>query len=95
MIRAGETSRHVTKGQLHKLARKALDDFANAEYDGPVCLEDLFPWKAYLALHEMGEELVGPGISRAIIDHFDTVRDPNRQGRPRSDFIFQRVDGSA
>ena len=91
-IRARE---RLTKGQLHGQARKALNDFANADYAGPVCLEDLFPWKRYVALHDAGEELVGPGISRAILDQFAEVRDPNRQGRPRSDFIFERVDGSA
>ena len=91
-IRARE---RLTKGQLHGQARKALNDFANADYAGPVCLEDLFPWKRYVALHDAGEELVGPGISRAILDQFAEVRDPNRLGRPRSDFIFERVDGSA
>ena len=82
-------------GQLRKLARHALNDFVNAEYEGPVCLEDMFPWEAYLALHATGAYLVGPGISRAIIDHFENIKDPNRGGRPRSEFIFHRVDGSA
>ena len=78
----------MTKGQLHGQARKALNDFANADYAGPVCLEDLFPWKRYVALHDAGEELVGPGINRAIIDQFENIKDSNRKGRPRSDFIF-------
>ena len=42
VVRARGTS---PKGQLHKLARMALNDFVNVEYEGPVCLEDLFPWK--------------------------------------------------
>ena len=92
MIRAAEP---LPKSQLHDKARKALNDFANANYEGPVSLEGLFPWKSYLAFHDKGEKLVGPGISRATLDQFPEVRDPNRQGRPRSDFIFERVDGSA
>ena len=92
VIRTAETK---SKRPLHNLARKALNDFANSEYDGPICLDDLFPWKAYLALHAEGEMLVGPGISRAIIDQISNVKDPNRGGRPHSDFIFHRVDGSA
>ena len=39
--------------------------------------------------------LVGPRICRAVVDQFPNVRDPNRGGRPRTDFIFTRVDGSA
>ena len=89
------TAERLPKKQLHDQARKALNEFANAEYAGPVSLEDLFPWKRYLALHDEGEKLVGPGINRATLDQFPEVRDPNRQGRPRSDFIFERVDGSA
>ena len=91
-IRARES---CLKGQVHKLARKALNEFINADYKGPVCLEGLFPWKAYVAWHPRAEELVGPGISDASIDQFENVKDPNRGGRPRSDFIFQRIDGSA
>ena len=39
--------------------------------------------------------IVGPGISRAVVDQLKDVKDPNRGGRPRTDFIFYRVDGSA
>ena len=58
-------------------------------------MNDLFPWKAYLAFHAKGEMIVGPGISRAVVDQLKDVKDPNRGGRPRTDFIFYRVDGSA
>ena len=39
--------------------------------------------------------IVGPGISRAVVDQLKDVKDPNRGGRPRTDFIFYRIDGSA
>ena len=84
-----------TRDALHDQARETLNAFAAAPYDGPTCLNDLFPWKAYLALHAESEMIVGPGISRAVVDELKDVKDPNRGGRPRTDFIFYRVDGSA
>ena len=48
-----------------------------------------------MAFHAKGEKLVGPGICRAVVDQLPNVRDPNRGGRPRTDFIFTRVDGCA
>ena len=84
-----------TKDALHDQARDTLNAFAAAPYDGPTCLNDLFPWKAYLAFHAKREMIVGPGISRAVVDQLKDVKDPNRGGRPRTDFIFYRVDGSA
>ena len=84
-----------TSHALHDQARETLNTFATAPYDGPTCLNDLFPWKAYLAFHAKGEIIVGPGISRAVVDQLKDVKDPNRGGRPRTDFIFYRVDGSA
>ena len=79
----------------HKLARAALNKFINDDYEGPVCLEALFDWRNYLALHPMGIQLVGPGITRAIIDQFEHIKDPNRGNKPRADFIFHRADGTA
>ena len=32
---------------------------------------------------------------RQVVDQLKDVKDPNRGGRPRTDFIFYRVDGSA
>ena len=84
-----------TRDALHDQARETLNAFAAAPYDGPTCLNDLFPWKAYLAFHAKREMIVGPGISRAVVDQLKDVKDPNRGGRPRTDFIFYRVDGSA
>ena len=67
---------------LHNQARDTLNAFADAPYAGPTCLNDLFPWKAYLAFHAKGEMIVGPGISRAVVDQLKDVKDPNRGGRP-------------
>ena len=83
------------KRALHSLARDALNAFAAAHHDGPTCLDELFPWKAYLASHAKGEMVVGEGITRAVVDKLEDVKDPNQGGRPRTDFIFYRVDGSA
>jgi hypothetical protein len=91
-----DTESHITpKRALHGLARDALNDFADAHYVRSTCLEELFPWKAYLASHPKGEMVVGPGITRAVVDQLQDIKDPNRGGRPRTDFIFYRVDGSA
>jgi hypothetical protein len=86
---------HAVKRALHGQARDALNAFADAHYVRSTCLDELFPWKAYLAFHPKGEMVVGPGITRAIVDQFQDVKDANRGGRPRTDFIFYRVDGSA
>lgn len=83
------------KRTLHGQARDALNAFADAHYVRSTCLDELFPWKAYLASHPKGEMVVGPGITHAIVDQFQDVKDANRGGRPRTDFIFYRVDGSA
>jgi len=83
------------KKALRSLARDALNAFADAQHDGPTCLDELFPWKAYLASHARGEMVVGEGIIRAVVDQIKDVKDPNRGRRPRTDFIFYRVDGSA
>jgi hypothetical protein len=87
----------IPKRSLHGLARGALNDFADAAAhdESPKCLDDLFPWKAYVAFKDYGARVVGPGISRAVVDQIKDVKDPNRGGRPRVDFILYRVDGSA
>ena len=94
-LAAARNVQGLSKLALHERARNALNTFANADYAGPVNLDDLFPWRSYLAFHAKGEMLVGPGICRAVVDHLPNVRDPNRGGRPRTDFILTRVDGSA
>ena len=43
-----------TSHALHVKARETLDAFAKAPYHGPKYLNDLFSWKAYLALHDKG-----------------------------------------
>ena len=62
-----------TKDALHDQARETFNAFAAAPYDGPTCLCNLFPWKAYLAFHAKREMIVGPGISRAVVDQFKDV----------------------
>ena len=66
-----DTESHITpKRALHGLARDALNAFADAHYVRSTCLDELFPWKAYLASHPKGEMVVGPGITHAIVDQF-------------------------
>ena len=85
-------SRSTPKRSLHGLAREALNAFADAHYVGSTCSDALFPWKPYLASHPKGEMVVSPGITSAVVDQRQDVKDPNRGGRPRIDFIFYRVD---
>ena len=92
---AAQNVQGMSKRELHGVARNDLNAFASADYAGPVDLEDLFPWRRYLAFRADGQMLVGPGICRAVVDRLPNVRDPNRGGRPRTDFIFTRIDGSS
>ena len=88
---------NLCKSKLHKSARQCLNEFyrAHADYTGPKSLDTLFDWRAYLAAHDQGEELVRPGIVRAVIDRFEPIPDPNRRGLARRDFILHRADGTA
>ena len=91
-LAAAQNVQGISKSDLHDMARDALNTFASADYAGPMNLEDLFPWRSYLAFHAKGEMLVGPGICRAVVDQLPNARYPHRGGRPRTDFIFTRTN---
>lgn len=49
-------------------------------------------WRAYLAYHPQGQEIVGPGVYRFEVRRL-AAWDPNMQDR-RVDFVVRRVDGT-
>ena len=60
-LAAAQNVQGISKRELHDMARNALNAFASADYAGPVNLDDLFPWKSYLAFHAQEKMLTGPG----------------------------------
>ena len=93
-LRAAERAR-TPRRSLHKLAREALNTIAAAGADSDVArdLDAWFPWREYLALHENAVVIIASGITHAVAEFID-VRDPNRGGQARLDFVFYRADGS-
>ena len=81
---------------LQLIARKALEVITEA---GPSSsmdsnLEQLFPWRSYVACHEDAHAIIGSGIALAMAEFIEGTKDPNRGGQPRLDFVFHRTDGT-
>ena len=82
---------------LHKLAREALNDISLKTTYSDEDLENWFHWIPYVAAHVSCDDIVGPGIIRAMACFLPpeiASRDSNRGGAPRCDFCFIRRDGS-
>ena len=76
------------------MARDALNQInQNPNYDSRN-LDEVFDWMAYVAAHVHADEIIGPGITRAMAHFVDGSRDCNRGGAPRLDFFFYRTDGT-
>ena len=50
-------------------------------------------WKHYIARHAECTRIVGSGITRAQLMFVPDVRDPNRGGQLRLDYVFENVEG--
>ena len=62
--------------------------------DESVDLTDLWPnWRAYIAMHKMAQDLVGPGISAFTGEFIEGTRDANRAGMMRMDMIIRHTNG--
>ena len=51
------------------------------------------PWRHYIARHADCEQIVGSGIVRAYLEFLPEIRDPNRDGQPRLDYVFENLEG--
>ena len=57
-------------------------------------LIDLWPnWRAYIAMHKMAQNLVGPGVIAFTCQFIEGTRDANRAGMMRMDMIIRHTDG--
>ena len=50
-------------------------------------------WKHYIARHPEWKRIVGIGIARAQLMFLPEIRDPNRGGQPRLDYVFENLEG--
>ena len=94
-LRAAEQARKPRRS-LHNLARNTLNKLADALSLHESSLDAEFPWQSYVACHDMANEIIGAGITRAAYVSFREERDPNRRRGflPRTDFVFYRADGT-
>ena len=50
-------------------------------------------WKHFIAKHNACQQIVGNGIVNAYLEFLPEYRDPNRNGQPRLDYVFENLDG--
>ena len=95
---AFEARTQYKPGELHALARAALDRIASAGPEFPCpdvhSLHLEFPWRSYVACHARADDIIGSGIVFASAEFIAATHDPNRRGQPRLDFVFYQTDGS-
>ena len=94
-LRDAEKAR-TPQRSLHKLARETLNTITNAGVDSELDknLDGWFPWKEYIACHNLAPDIVGPGVTHAIAEFIEGTRDANRNGQQRLDFVLYRLDGT-
>ena len=84
-------------GTCNKQMRTLLDDIAESQPRDPTQLVHEIPagvsWRHYVARHAECQRIVGSGIVRAYLEFLPDIRDPNRGGQPRLDFVFENVEG--
>ena len=93
---AGEERRIAHDGRAYTF-QAFLDHYAEstgrvkwnaASDDGHLAGDDV-PWGHYIARHPQCQEIVGSGIVRAELEFFPHIRDPNRGGQLRLDYVFE------
>ena len=50
-------------------------------------------WKHYIARHPEWKRIVGSGITKAQLMFLLEIRDPNRDGQLRLDYVFESLEG--
>ena len=56
-------------------------------------IPDSVPWRHYIARHAECQRIVGSGIVRAYLEFLPEIRDPNRGGQLRLDYVFENLEG--
>ena len=84
-------------GTGKKEMRALLDRISASQPLDPTQLVHEIPadvsWRHYIARHAECQRIVGSGIVRAHLEFWPGIRDPNRGGQLRLDFVFENVEG--
>lgn len=84
-------------GTSKKDMRALLNQISESEGNAPTQLVHEIPagvpWRHYIARHADCEQIVGSGIVRAYLEFLPEIRDPNRDGQPRLDYVFENLEG--
>ena len=77
--------------------RAFLDETSNSQPRDPHVFAFDIPadvsWKHYIARHPDCERIVGSGITKAQLMFLPEIRDPNRGGQLRLDYVFENLEG--
>ena len=78
----------------HKAAREVLDEYANGSEKVAVDMAGTSWWQDYVASQAVATEMTAVGITGFSIQSILGIKDPNRGGRDRVDFIVFLADGT-
>ena len=90
-------SRHLGGLTRQEIARSALESAVRNGCASPIPLDELFhgmSWEEYIVWHKEATKIIGRGVVEARAEAIKGVRDPNRHGQLRIDFVIYRADGS-
>ena len=77
--------------------RAVLDALSKSQPRDPQILAFDIPadvsWKHYIARHPECKRIVGSGITKAQLMFLPEIRDPNRGGQLRLDYVFENLEG--
>ena len=77
--------------------RAFLDQTASSQPQNPQVFAFDIPahvsWKHYIARHPECKRIVGSGITKAQLMFLPEIRDPNRDGQLRLDYVFENLEG--
>ena len=79
------------------MARRALESAIKDGCASPIPLDELFQgmgWREYIVSHKEARKIIGEGVVDATAEAIQGVKDPNRHGQLRIDFVVYRADGS-
>ena len=97
--RTAEELRTSTRiaGTCKKEMRAFLDQTSSSQPRDPHVMAFDIPayvsWKHYIARHPDCRRIVGSGITRAQLMFLPNIRDPNRSGQLRLDYVFENLEG--
>ncbi len=86
-----------TQKNRQDIARSALESAIRDGCATPIPLDELFQgmgWREYIAWHKEARKIIGEGVVDATAETIQGVKDPNRYGQLRIDFVVYRADGS-